>query len=126
MFAAGSIVSTVDDLAKWDAAITGNQLLKKTSRELWWTPARLNDGQSVRAGRDAKAGTYGFAWFINTVQGHKNIGHSGITSGFSAANEFYPDDQLTIILLANTDEGVFSGQLAQKIAANYFLRSNSK
>ena len=125
LFAAGSIVSTVGDLAKWDAAITGDKFLKEFSRKLWWTPARLNSGQPVRAGRDAKAGTYGFAWFLNTVQGHKNIGHTGITSGFSAANEFYPDDHLTVIILSNTDEGVFAGELAKKIAALYFSQTTA-
>jgi CubicO group peptidase (beta-lactamase class C family) len=120
LFAAGSIVSTVEDLAKWDAALTSDRLLKKSSRELWWTPARLNNGQPVRTGRDAKAGTYGYAWFISALAGHQNIGHTGITSGFSAANEFFPDDQLTVILLANTDEGVFAGELAKKIAPLFF------
>lgn len=116
LFAAGSIVSTVGDLAKWDAAITRGNILRESSRKLWWTPARLNHGQPVRTGREAKAGTYGFAWFINDLQGHPNIGHTGITSGFSAANEFYPADHLTIIILSNTDEGTFAGELAKKIA----------
>ena len=126
LFAAGSIVSTVGDIAKWDAAITGEKFLKKKSRELWWAPAQLNSGQPVRAGRDAKAGTYGFAWFIRTVDGHKNIGHTGITSGFSAANEFYPDDHLTVIILSNTDEGVFAGELAKKVAALCFSKAGAK
>ena len=120
LFAAGAIVSTVGDLAKWDAAITGDQLLKKNSRELWWTPAQLNHGEIIRTDQ---AGSYGFAWFLNTLQGHRNIGHTGITSGFSAANEFYPADQLTVIILANTDEGVFAGELAKKVAVQFFLKS---
>ena len=126
LFAAGSIVSTVGDLAKWDAAITGANFLKKSSRALWWAPAQLNNGQPVRAGRGAGAGSYGFGWFLNTVQGRRNIGHSGITSGFSAANEFYPDDHLTVIILANTDEGVFSGELAKKAAAIFFPKAGGK
>jgi CubicO group peptidase (beta-lactamase class C family) len=121
LFAAGAIVSTVDDLARWDAAITSDLLLKKSARELWWTPATLADGTPVRTGKDAQAGSYGFAWFIRTLEGRRNIGHTGITSGFSAANEFYPDDQLTVIILANTDEGVFSGELAKRVARLLFL-----
>ncbi len=124
LFAAGSIVSTVDDLARWDAAITSNQLLTKSSRELWWTPAQLANGSTVRTGKNPPAGSYGFAWFITTLQGHRNIGHSGITSGFSAANEFYPDDQLTIIILSNTDEGVFAGELAKKVAPLFFRKTD--
>ncbi|MDR3456431.1 MAG: serine hydrolase [Verrucomicrobiae bacterium] len=126
LFAAGSIVSTAPDLAKWDAALLHNQLLKESSRQLWWTPAKLNNGQPVECGRHGGSGSYGFAWFLNTVSGHPNIGHSGITSGFSAANEMFPDDHLTIIILANTDEGVFAGNLANKVAAQLFSEPKAK
>jgi hypothetical protein len=50
------------------------------------------------------------------VNGHRNIGHTGITSGFSAANELFPDDHLVIIILSNTDEGTFAGEVANKVA----------
>ncbi len=121
LFAAGAIVSTVGDLAKWDAALTGNHLLKASSRQSWWTPARLNNGSNAGSVRHGEPGGYGFGWFINTVNGHQNIGHTGVTSGFSAANELFPDDHLTIIVLANTDEGVFAGDLARKVASVLFL-----
>lgn len=116
LFAAGAIVSTANDLAKWDAALAGNGLLNKSSRQAWWTPARLNNGNAVETGRHGAPGSYGLGWFISTVNGHRNIGHSGITSGFSAANELFPDDHLAIIILSNTDEGAFAGDLANEIA----------
>ncbi|MGH7991418.1 MAG: serine hydrolase domain-containing protein [Limisphaerales bacterium] len=123
LFAAGAIVSTVSDLAKWDTALLDDGLLRKSSKKLWWTPARLNDGRPVPVSPDGKR-TYGFGWFLETVDGHRNIGHSGITSGFSAANELYPDDHLVVIVLSNTDEGGFAGKLAGKIAAKYFKNRN--
>ncbi len=49
LFAAGAIVSTASDLAKWDAALTDNRLLKTASKQLWWTPARLNNGNSAES-----------------------------------------------------------------------------
>ncbi len=116
LFAAGAIVSTADDVAKWDAALLGTNFLSATSRKLWWTPATLNNGKAVNNPRYGEAGSYGFGWFLSSVKGHQNIGHSGITSGFSAANELFPDDHLTIIILSNTDEGVFAGNLANKVA----------
>jgi len=126
LFAAGAIVSTMPDLAKWDAALNTNRLLKESSKQLWWTPALLNNGKPVERGRHGESGSYGFAWFLNTVQGHQNIGHSGITSGFSAANELFPDDHLTIIILSNTDEGVFAGNLANKVATQLFTEAKAK
>jgi len=126
LFAAGAIVSTAPDLAKWDAALSHNRLLKESSKQLWWTPARLNNGQPVARTVHGGSGSYGFAWFLNTVQGHKNIGHTGITSGFSAANELFPDDHLTIILLSNTDEGAFAGNLVNKLATQLFTEAKAK
>lgn len=116
LFAAGAIVSTVGDLAKWDAALTGGRLFAESSRQRWWTPARLNSGQAVEHKRNGEPGSYGFGWFISSVNGHRNIGHTGVTSGFSAANELFPDDHLAIIILSNTDEGVFAGELANEVA----------
>jgi D-alanyl-D-alanine carboxypeptidase len=121
LFSAGTIVSTVSDLAKWDSALMGGGVLNESSRQLWWTPARLNDGRPVPVSRDGSR-TYGFGWFLQTLDGHKNIGHTGVTSGFSAANELYPDDRLFVIVLSNTDEGKFAGELAAKIAHTYFQK----
>ena len=119
LFSAGTIASTASDLAKWDAAIQGDKILTPASKALWWSPIMLNDGKPLdHIGRGP--GSYGFAWFLHPELPHKNIGHSGITSGFSAANEWYPDDHLTIIVLANTDLGTFSNTLATKIADHYF------
>ncbi|HEX3628383.1 MAG TPA: serine hydrolase domain-containing protein [Verrucomicrobiae bacterium] len=121
LFSAGTIVSTVSDLAKWDEALANSGLLAESSKNLWWTPARMNDGRPVPVSPGGSR-TYGFGWFLDTLDGHKNIGHGGITSGFSAANELYPDDRLFVIVLSNTDEGGFAGQLAGKIARICFRK----
>jgi CubicO group peptidase (beta-lactamase class C family) len=110
VFSAGAIVSTVLDLAKWNTALDGDQLLNPATKTLMWTPARLNNGKPAK---------YGFAWFLDTVEGHKNIGHSGATSGFSASLQRFPDDHLAVILLTNTDEQIAT-TLAKKIATFYF------
>jgi CubicO group peptidase (beta-lactamase class C family) len=106
VFSAGAIVSTVLDLAKWNAALDRDDLLNSRSKELMWTPTRLNDGKPTK---------YGFGWFIDTLDGHKNIGHSGSTSGFSATIQRFPDDNLAIIILTNTDEQIAT-TLAKEIA----------
>ena len=116
LFAAGAIISTVGDLAKWDAALAGTNLLNEKSKSLWWTSATLNSGKPVDNPRGGEPGSYGFGWFLGTVNGHRNFGHGGITSGFSAANETFPDDRLVIIILSNTDEGTFAGNLANRVA----------
>jgi CubicO group peptidase (beta-lactamase class C family) len=56
----GSLYFTILDLAKWDAALYNEKVLKESSKREMWTVATLNDGKPNR-------GPYGFAWF---VEGH--------------------------------------------------------
>jgi CubicO group peptidase (beta-lactamase class C family) len=110
VFSAGAIVSTVGDLAKWNAALETDRLLNAASKEQMWTPAKLNDGTPQK---------YGFGWFLDTVEGHKNIGHGGLTAGFSASIQRFPDDGLAVIILTNTDEEIAT-ILAKKVATFFF------
>ena len=66
-----------------------------------------------------KATKYGFGWFIDALDGHKNIGHSGSTSGFSASIQRFPDDKLAVIILTNTDEQIATA-IALRVARFYF------
>jgi CubicO group peptidase (beta-lactamase class C family) len=112
VFSAGAIVSTVGDLAKWTTALDDDRLLNAASKQQMWTPVRLNDG---------KIRKYGFGWNLDTVEGHKNIGHGGSTSGFSASIQRFPDDRLAIIILTNTDEEIAT-TLAKEVATFFFTR----
>lgn len=109
VFAAGAIASTVGDLARWNAALDSDELLTAQSKTLMWTPGRLTDGSST---------TYGLGWRVETTNALRRIGHSGSTSGFSASFQRYPDHQLNVIVLTNTDEQIAT-LLADKIAAWY-------
>ncbi len=107
---AGAIVSTVDDIAKWSACLDSQKLLNAATEKEMWTPVRLNDG---------KAHDYGFGWFLSPLKNHKNIGHSGVTSGFSASFQRFPDDHLTVIVLTNSSEEGVSTKVAREIALIY-------
>lgn len=109
IFSAGAILSTVGDLARWRGALDGESLLTRESKAQMWTPARLNDGAATR---------YGFGWFIQALDGHRNLAHNGATSGFSASGQRFPDDGMNVIVLTNTDE-MFAGPLARQVAAFY-------
>jgi len=112
VFSAGAIASTVEDLAKWNASLEGESILTAASKAQMWTPVKLNDGTVKK---------YGFGWFLDTLAGHKNIGHGGSTSGFSATIQRFPDDKLAVIVLTNTDEEIAT-TLGKKIATFYFAR----
>jgi D-alanyl-D-alanine carboxypeptidase len=111
VFAAGAIVSTIGDLAKWNAALDTEKLLSSSSKAQMWTRGKLNNGKEI---------PYGFGWRIDEFQGHKNIGHSGSTSGFSASLQRFPDDKLTVVVLCNSDEPNIATTLARAIAGFCF------
>jgi D-alanyl-D-alanine carboxypeptidase len=115
VFSAGAIASTVGDLAKWSVALDGDRLLNAASKAQMWTPVKLNDGKTRK---------YGFGWNVDTLEGHKNIGHGGSTSGFSASIQRFPDDHLAVIILSNTDEEIAT-TLAKKVATFFFAQPSA-
>ena len=88
----GALYLTVYDMAKWDAALYTDKLLKRTTLEQMWTPVKLNNG---------KTHPYGFGWALGEVRGHRIIEHGGSWQGFKAQISRYVDDKLTIIVFAN-------------------------
>ncbi len=95
----GSLYLTIYDLAKWDAALVTEKLLKRSDLEQMWTPVTLNNG---------KTHPYGFGWALDDVRGHRRIWHNGAWQGFHCAIERYVDDKLTVIgfdNLAQSDLG---------------------
>jgi D-alanyl-D-alanine carboxypeptidase len=116
VFSAGAIASTVGDLAKWNVALDDERLLNAASKEQMWTPVKLNDGKTRK---------YGFGWNVDAVEGHKNIGHGGSTSGFSASIQRFPEEHLAVIILSNTDEELAT-ILAKKVATFFFAKSSAR
>jgi CubicO group peptidase (beta-lactamase class C family) len=94
----GTLYFNVLDLAKWDAALYGTQLLKQSSLDRIWTVYPLNDGKPNPAG-------YGFGWAIGKQNEHKRIEHGGAWQGFTCNISRYPGDSLTVVVLTNLDAG---------------------
>jgi D-alanyl-D-alanine carboxypeptidase len=107
-FSAGSLLSTVEDMAKWDAALSSEKLLKKSSLDQMWTAPMTNDGADAPF-------NYGFGWFIDNYHGHRLVQHSGGTPGFSSVIYRFLDDKLTIIILTNHADRIVD-QLAIDLA----------
>jgi CubicO group peptidase (beta-lactamase class C family) len=92
----GALYFSILDLAKWDAALYTDKLLKPSSLQQMWTVAKLKSGQP-------NPGNYGFGWFIDTVKGHRVIEHEGQWQGFNTNISRYVDDKLTVVILTNID-----------------------
>jgi CubicO group peptidase (beta-lactamase class C family) len=119
-YSEGGIISTVEDLARWDAALYSEKLLKKSSIEQMWTPARLNNGKLAIIGDNGagKPNYYGFGWFITEQNGRKILLHGGNKPGFTSTFTHFLHEHLTVIILSNNSSGTYPISLA---AADFFL-----
>jgi CubicO group peptidase (beta-lactamase class C family) len=88
----GGIYSSIDDLAKWDAALYDSRLLRPESLRAAFTPATKTDDPAVQ---------YGFGWRMTG----ESLWHSGETMGFRNAIVRFPKHRLTVVVLTNRDDG---------------------
>lgn len=106
-YAAGSLLSTVEDMAKWDQALYTDKLLSRESLELMWTKTKLNDGSET---------DYGFGWSLSDYQGKAMVHHGGGINGFSTYAIRLEAEKLFIVVLGNTDNPlVRPGAIARNI-----------
>ncbi len=89
----GRIYSSIDDLAKWDAALYDDRLLSDASRKLAFSPHVKVTGEPYQA-------YYGFGWRITG----DTLWHSGESIGFRNVIVRWPKQHLTVILLSNRND----------------------
>lgn len=105
-YAAGALVSTVGDLAKWDAALYGDRPVQQTSWQQAWSPSKLNDGTAY---------PYGFGWSLAKLNGISTVEHGGEIPGFNSYILRVPEKKLTVIVLCNASPGI-AEPLAREVA----------
>lgn len=103
----GGIYSSIEDMAKWDAALYDGRLLNADSRKLATTPWTKTDDPAVE---------YGYGWRISG----DSQWHSGETIGFRNVIVRYPQARLTVVVLTNRDDPE-PYRKAQQIAALFLL-----
>jgi hypothetical protein len=93
--AGAGLMSTVLDLAKFDAALDANTLVTAATKEQMWAPTVSNSGQKL---------PYGLGWFTQSYRGTRLIWHTGFSPPSTSALFLkLPAEGLTFIVLANTD-----------------------
>ena len=108
-YAAGSLISTVDDLATWDASISAGALLKAESWKKAFTPYVLKQGEPTN---------YGYGWSIGQLEGSPMISHGGGINGFSTFALRLPEDKVYVAVLTNADGGLARPEMvASRLAA---------
>ncbi len=105
----GALYLTARDLALWDQALRGDRVLNAKLRAASWTPPRLADGSTS---------PYGYGWFVGEQNGRRTILHGGAWQGFKALITRYVDDDLTVIVLANSAIARV-GKIGDMVAGHY-------
>ncbi|WP_080055360.1 serine hydrolase domain-containing protein [Spirosoma aerolatum] len=110
----GAFLSTVLDLAKWEAALGTTKILTETSQKEMQKPFILKDGTPY---------PYGLGWRVDTLMGTSWIHHGGSLPGFRTEYARFPQAGLAVIVLTNSEQAL-PEQIAKEIATLY-LRSTS-
>lgn len=103
----GGLYSSIDDLAKWDAALRDDRLLSNASRALAFTAHTATD--------EADVDGYGYGWRLHGEGADQLLWHSGETIGFRNVILRWPERGLTVVLLTNRNDPEPYG-LARRIA----------
>jgi len=97
---AGALYSTTEDLLRWEQGLFGGKLLSAASLAKMTTPFKSD---------------YALGVIVRTVAGRKVVQHGGGIDGFNTFLEYYPDNKLTVAVLANIN-GETPTQIAMKLA----------
>jgi CubicO group peptidase (beta-lactamase class C family) len=93
-YAAGSILSTVEDLFKWQQALISYKLVKKETLIKAWSEYKLSDGTNI---------SYGYGWRMGFIQDSKSVWHGGLINGFITMSMYLPIEDVFISVLSNCD-----------------------
>ncbi|MDQ8757449.1 serine hydrolase domain-containing protein [Sphingosinicella sp. LHD-64] len=123
--AAGAMRSTAEDLLTWANALLGGRVLRPESLAAMVEPGRLRSGQlsstAMAAGPSWQTVfDYGFGLALRRDEaGRQMIGHNGAINGFHTYSQNFPDQHVSIVLLANAD-GISAFEAGPRVARAFF------
>ena len=101
-WAAGDLVSTVEDVEKWNEALASGKIVSNADYALMMTPQIATGGENTGCG---------LGLFIDKANDQPRIGHTGGSFGFTAANFYFPRQKLRIIVLTNNVDAPEPGEI---------------
>ena len=107
--AAGALVGSVEDLAKWARALHHGKAVSPEAYKAMTSPTALPEGKSH---------PYGFGLGLDEVRGRRSVGHGGGIFGFSTESIYIPEEDLFVAVFANSDDPTTApGLVAARLAA---------
>jgi serine beta-lactamase-like protein LACTB len=103
----GGWLSSAEDMARFEAAILNDKLIRRATRDLMWTPLKPSDGLP---------NTYalGWGWGKHNDPEVAGVGHTGSQQGTSTAFVIAPDQRAGVVVLTNLED-VEAGDLAREL-----------
>ena len=106
-YAAGALMTTVEDLLRWNQALFGGQVVSDESLERMTTPYTLNNGNSTG---------YGYGLAVGDVRGHAAIRHGGGIFGYVTDAIYLPEQKVFVAAFSN-NTGKNVSMAGSKLAA---------
>jgi CubicO group peptidase (beta-lactamase class C family) len=91
-YSAGAILSSVDDLNKWNTALINDKLLRKETLAKAFFNYKLNNGENDN---------YGYGFLQNEIQGSPTIEHGGGIPGYASNAIYFPEEKVYVVILSN-------------------------
>ncbi len=120
---AGSINSSVNDMAKWvttwinNGKFNGKEIIPAAHRSEAISSQMIVGGDLPSKEKpDIYFSNYGFGWFLGSYRGHYRVEHGGNIDGFSASTCFFPSDSIGIIVLSNQNSSTVPSIVRNLIA----------
>ena len=93
-FASGSLMSTTNDMLKWQHALNNNTLLTDKISKKAFAQYKLNSGEAF---------TYGYGWHLKEINKIPSREHGGSIFGFKSMGVYIPSEDLYVIGFTNCD-----------------------
>ena len=93
-YASGSLMSTVDDMLKWQNAINNNVLISEKTKEKVFGNYSLNNGEHIN---------YGYGWHLKDIDGIPTREHGGSIFGFKSMGVYVPSLDIYVVGFSNCD-----------------------
>lgn len=93
-YSSGALMSTLNDMLKWQNAINKNVLLRAENVKKAFTKYKLNNGEEI---------TYGFGWHLRDINSIATREHGGSVFGFKTMAVYIPSEDIYVIGLTNCD-----------------------
>jgi CubicO group peptidase (beta-lactamase class C family) len=93
-FSSGSLMSSANDMLKWQNALNQNLLLKPENTQKAFSKYKLNSGEIF---------TYGYGWHIKELNGTPVREHGGSIFGFKSMGVYIPSEDIYVVGLSNCD-----------------------